>query len=352
MMTRVEHKNDAPLKRRRNEKAGRFVNAKNRVTSPKRSSQRVLGSSEGGVKNKASVPKYLQRFTSSEFETYRRIAERVDYVPHSVFHHEKAEDRFFGPQASRIKVPEWANYSEEDFFSTAKSVQKVKLSGAEEKELFLRYNYACYRLSKLVDAQRQRRSAGRARQMVLWQRRMMETRSALTGANLALVLAMAKRTRIPNVEFSELISEGNMALLRAIEKFDVSRGFKFSTYACRAILKSFNRLATKTGRYRQLFPTEYDPELERSDYDVMRHEIQRDDSVDSLREIINRNLANLSQTERTIVIERFALGSAGKKQTLGQVGEMVGLTNERVRQIQNHALDKLRLALDEQCLVA
>ena len=143
-----------------------------------------------------------------------------------------------------------------------------------------------------------------------------------------------------------------MALLRSVEKFDVSRGFKFSTYACRAILKSFNRLATKTGTYRRRFPREYDPELERSDWDVRKHEIQRDDSIDAVREILARNQARLSDVERTVVMERFAIMTRGKGKTLAEVGEIVGLTNERVRQIQNIALAKIREALDEGYLVA
>ena len=75
---------------------------------------------------------------------------------------------------------------------------------------------------------------------------------------------MAKRTRMGDVDFGELVSEGNMALLRAVEKFDIGRGFKFSTYACRAILKAFSRIAMKTNRYRQAFPTEFDPTMEKS----------------------------------------------------------------------------------------
>ena len=226
------------------------------------------------------------------------------------------------------------------------------LTAKDEVKLFLAYNYARYRLTKLVEAQRRRVSAACAKGMVMWYQRAMVARASLVRANMALVLSMAKRTRIPNVEFSELVSEGNMALLRSVEKFDVARGFKFSTYACRAILKSFNRLATKTGRYRQHFPTEFDPELERSDYDVHKHEIQWDDSLDALREILVRNRARLSEVERTIVLERFAITTRGKGRTLAEVGKIVGLTNERVRQIQNLALDKIREAMNEDYLVA
>ena len=51
-------------------------------------------------------------------------------------------------------------------------------------------------------------------------------------------------------EFAEIVSEGNMALMRAVDKFSVDRGFKFSTYACRAILKAFSRTAMKSSRHR------------------------------------------------------------------------------------------------------
>ena len=123
--------------------------------------------------------------------------------------------------------------------------------------------------------------------------------------------------------------------------------FKLSTYACRAILKSFNRLATKTGRYRQHFPTEFDPELERSDHEVVKHDNQRADSMEAVREILVKNRARLTDVERTIVLERFAITSRGKGMTLAEVGKIVGLTNERVRQIQNIALRKLRKMIEK-----
>lgn len=297
------------------------------------------------------APAYLRDLSEADRRTYHRIPEEVYYVENDLFSEDGTEQRLFGQEAMQINMPRWTTFSSDPIEDMPRK-RKSSLKGQEEAELFLRYNYARYRLAKLVKAQAKRKSPARARQMVLWQKRAMRCRADLTSANMALVMAMAKRTRIPNVEFGELISEGNMALLRSIEKFDVSRGFKFSTYACRAILKSFNRLATKTGRYRQYFPTEYDPDLERSDYDERRHEFQRRDSVESLREILSKNHAKLTKTERTIVMERFAIGSEGKGRTLAEVGKMVGLTNERVRQIQNHALGKLRGALDDHYLVA
>jgi len=297
----------------------------------------------------------LDGLSQDDRVAYEQIDTEVDYVGHRSFARPGTEEALFGEAAEQVTVPEWTQFPEVPEEIKSARAPRTALSARDEARLFLRYNYARYRLAKLVAAQRRRRSAGRARQMVVWYRRAQEARADLVRANMALVLAMAKRTRIPNVEFGELVSEGNMALLRSVEKFDVSRGFKFSTYACRSILKSFNRLATKTGRYRQHFPTEYDPDLERSDYDVHKHEMQREQSIGALADILDHNRAKLTQVEQTVVRERFALGRHGKGgrgRTLAEVGKMVGLTNERVRQIQKLALEKIRMVLDEEYLVA
>ena len=293
---------------------------------------------------------FLSKLTAEQQRLYKRIPSRIDYMDHPSFESAATEDDLFGEEAEQVNVPAWTHFPDVPEDLEASRSTRTVLRGAEEGQLFLQYNYARRRLANLIEAQQQRKSTHRAKAMALWFQRVMTIRAKLVRANMALVLAMAKRTRIPNVEFGELVSEGNMALLRSVEKFDVSRGFKFSTYACRAILKSFNRLATKTGRYRQRFPTEFDPDMERSDYDEKKHDIQLEDSLDALREILAQNRANLSDVERTIVMERFAITSRGKGRTLSEVGKVVGLTNERVRQIQNLALEKRRVALDAEYL--
>ena len=186
---------------------------------------------------------------------------------------------------------------------------------------------------------------------------MLTTRGVIVRVNLPLVLAMAKRTRLTHIDFNEMISEGNMALLRSVEKFDCGRGFKFSTYSCRAILKSFSRVAMRASRYRGRFPTEFDPTMERSDYAETKRAGVKADCVDELKDILVANVADLSTVERTVINERFAIGKPDfgddtSPKTLEQVGHLIGVTKERVRQIQNKALKKIRLALEEQYLAA
>ena len=283
---------------------------------------------------------------------YRRIPESISHVPHESFELPATEQELFGAGAAEVDVPRWTHFPEVPEDTPPSRKARKALSKDDEARLFLRFNYARYRLGELSAKQLKRFSKRRSEEMVRWYQHARATQASIVDANMALVMAMARRTRIPHVDFPELVSEGNMALLRAIEKFDVSRGFKFSTYACRAILKGFNRMATKTGRYVQRFPTEFDPELERSDYDVLKHQIQQDNAVDDLREVLAANRANLTDVERTVVTQRFALDSGGKKKTLSEVGLQVGLTTERVRQIQKKALAKLKATLNEEYLAA
>jgi RNA polymerase sigma factor (sigma-70 family) len=195
-----------------------------------------------------------------------------------------------------------------------------------------------------------------ARDILHWFDRAEAYRDQLAQTNLALVLAMAKRTRMSEVDFADLVSEGNMALLRAIDKFDVGRGFKFSTYGCRAILKAFSRAGVKHSKYRTRFPPDFDPSLERSDYQEEKNEQHEAECVDEIRLILHSNRAELTEIEKEVIEHRFALGERGGSTrqagessplTLEQVGRIIGVTKERVRQIQNKALEKLRLSLEE-----
>jgi RNA polymerase primary sigma factor len=284
------------------------------------------------------------RFGELERELYERIPEEIGYVWHPSFGEPGVEEELFAADRT-IELPTWQSYTTDPEVMPPPVSRKNALSPGDEALLFLRYNYARYRLAKLRAPQRRRASAARASQMARWYRRAMQLRTDAVRANLGLVLSMAKRTRTSGVEFGELVSEGSMALLRSVDKFDVSRGFKFSTYACRAILKSFARTARKARRYRQYFPAQYDPDLDRSDRDVRRHEIRWANSLHLLREVLADNHAYLTDVEMQVVSERFAICPHGRGQTLAQVAWVVGLSPERVRQIQNRALVKLRSAL-------
>jgi RNA polymerase primary sigma factor len=226
----------------------------------------------------------------------------------------------------------------------------VLLTAAQERVIFLQFNYARFRVRQIQEGLQGRSpTADEARQMIHWFRIARRYREQISEINLALVLAMARRVRLGESDFPDLIGEGNMALMRSVDKFDCGRGFKFSTYACRSILKAFSRYGIKLVKHRQRFPSEFDPEFERSNHlEEVRAQHERDSAAE-VRYLVESQRADLSEVERRVISHRFGLDApAGSPLlTLEQVGQMIGVTKERVRQIQNKALEKLRTAILE-----
>ncbi|MFP4143574.1 MAG: sigma-70 family RNA polymerase sigma factor [Phycisphaeraceae bacterium] len=290
----------------------------------------------------------------------RLLNEKYDYVHDELFElpAEEAERKIFD-EAPEIEKPDTSWYHPVmDNFTETRSAQNsgtVLLTAEQERALFLQFNYCRFRTYKLREQLQTQEEIdpAEARELLSWYRRGENYRDQIAQTNLALVLAMAKRTRMSEVDFADLVSEGNMALLRAVDKFDVSRGFKFSTYACRAILKAFSRSGVKLSKYRQMFPTDFDPKLERSNHGEQKRDEHEDDCVDELKTIIHRNRAELSDIEQEVITHRFALGKPEDEAnplTLEQVGRIIGVTKERVRQIQNKALEKIRHTLEDEFL--
>lgn len=299
-------------------------------------------------------------FAEDQVLLTKLLTEPVDFVENEAFVDPSIEQKVFGGPAKFADRHATRFISLADLItdSVAGGERRPALSAEQETHLFLRFNYARSQVRNiLAQFAGKRLSRAATRRGLAWGHRVLGARSVIVRLNMPLVLAMAKRTRLTNIDFNEMVSEGNMALLRSVEKFDCARGFKFSTYSCRAILKAFSRVAMRFSRYRGQFPTEFDPAMERSDHLDRRRKGIEADCVDELKSILLENLADLSEVESTVIRERFALGpalcaeGAGPK-TLEQVGHIIGVTKERVRQIQNNALKKIRGTLEDRYLAA
>jgi len=344
---------ESPLMRARKRGTPEGVSrAMPRVTSAERSVQ--------------SVPQNtLAPLTQAEERHLKKLlSEPMDYIDHAEYHLPDAAARIYG--AEEIARPDvtWYRPLMDDFISTRsrgarppKAQSTVLLTGAQERVLFMKYNFARFSISEI-----QKQAASRsltlaeAREMLRWHAIATQYREQLAETNLALVLAMAKRVRLSEVDFADLIGEGNMALMRSVDKFDCGRGFKFSTYACRAILKAFSRHGIKVSTQKKRFGAEYDPALEKSNHlETVRATHERE-CADEVRHIVTSNKADLSDIEIKVISHRFGLdvelaleqGTSAvpaEPLTLEQVGQVIGVTKERVRQIQNKALEKIRTAL-------
>ncbi len=222
------------------------------------------------------------------------------------------------------------------------------LNREQEGHLFRKFNYLKYKASKL----REQVDPARAKSSVMDEiERLYDQAVALKNqivrANLRLVVSIAKRHVGQGDNFFELVSDGNMSLIRAVEKFDFARGNKFSTYASWAIMKNFARTIPDEHRHRDRFRTShsemfYSTEERRSDQ-------YEQESAQHTRETqIGKILERLDEREQKIIISRFGLSRGHEPLTLKEVGAEMGVTKERIRQIEARALDKLRIAAQEE----
>src|SRR5437588_8379569 len=278
------------------------------------------------------------------------LGESYAFMDSPIFQRKDIEQELFDfEKEPELPMTSWYQPTRDEAVDQTMAGAPQLMKGAEERMMFLRFNYSKTQLCRI---QRLIKKSGltrkRAEEFLEWHRRFEHFREYLVRTNLALVLAMAKRTRLGDVDFAEVVSEGNMALIRAVDKFNVDRGFKFSTYACRAILKAFSRTALKSSRHRTRFPVEFEPDMEKSDWQDRRRDQVEEDCIDELKAIVDRNLADLSPVEDTVIRRRFNWKQEEDSPlTLEEVGQIIGVTKERVRQIQNKALAKIRLVMED-----
>jgi RNA polymerase primary sigma factor len=281
-----------------------------------------------------------------------------------------------------------------------KQIGKVALlNAAEEVELAMRIEAGLFAEDKLSSMSEAEKKSQLGRELTWVSKDGARAKSHLLGANLRLVVSLAKRYTGRGMQFLDLIQEGNLGLIRAVEKFDYTKGFKFSTYATWWIRQAITRAMADQARtiripvhmvevinklarvQRQMLqdlgreptPEELSRELDMTPEKVV--EVQKygrepislhtplgedgdsefGDLIEDTEAVVPADavgftmlqkqleslLDSLSEREAGVIRMRFGLGD-GMPKTLDQIGDTFGVTRERIRQIESKTMAKLR----------
>ena len=281
-----------------------------------------------------------------------------------------------------------------------KQIGKVALLNAEQEvELAMRIEAGLFAEEKLSQMSDQEKRSQLGRELAWVARDGQRAKNHLLGANLRLVVSLAKRYTGRGMQFLDLIQEGNLGLIRAVEKFDYTKGFKFSTCATWWIRQAITRAMADQARtiripvhmvevinklarvQRQMLqdlgreptPEELSRELDMTPEKVI--EVQKygrepislhtplgedgdsefGDLIEDTEAVVPADavgftmlqrqleglLDSLSEREAGVIRMRFGLGD-GQPKTLDQIGDTFGVTRERIRQIESKTMAKLR----------
>lgn len=286
----------------------------------------------------------------SEVRTARLIDQPIDYMDSEEFTKRGAEKLILGPPPEREKKTKKVT-APPGLPPYLASLYIVPLLTREDEQYYFRkMNYLKFLAAKLCAELK--KSRPRSRDMDKIETLMEESlkvKNFLIRSNLRLVVSIAKRHVKPNTNFFEMVSDGNMSLIRAIEKFDYTQGNKFSTYASWAIMKNFARSIPAEHVRLDRFRTGNDEVLDYSS-DNRANQFKEELVNRQQHQMLVRILDQLDERERDIVVMRFGLMQGTEHQTLQQVGNHFGVTKERIRQIEARALRKARDIAEEKRL--
>lgn len=291
------------------------------------------------VRSKSTRSKSVSPPTATQQRALRLKERVIECISHSSFRHPEYVESLLALQLPPLQNPDDAPGGTSGYLSGLYEVEL--LSGLQEEQLFALMNllkFQAQQLQKKLDLSRPSIQTMNTIERQLT--RANEVRNHIVRANLRLVVALAKKFAASSGHLEDLISEGHLPLIRAVELFDFSRGFRFSTYATWAVRNHFLRSRKDDARYQERFhdgaPFALDHALD------PRNSWQADESQRTAQQVlVDHLLSQLNDREREILSARFGLDGQCAEQTLAEIGDRIGLSKERVRQLAARALEKL-----------
>lgn len=309
------------------------------------------------IRGGASATRLAERYGRTRSSIYRIATEHrvqtlldqpIEFMPSEEFSDPEADEKILNAEFE-LDLPDHSDLDPSSDMPPYLADLYVTplLTREQEQFLFRKMNYLKFKAAVIRDAlpgSRQKSEDMDRLESLLEE--SLTVKNILIRCNLRLVVSIARKHRRTSSNFFEMVSDGNMVIIRAIEKFDYSRGNKFSTYATWAVMRSYARSVPAEGVQLDRFRTGSEELLsdETDDRSTIREDERR---ANSQLETIESILDQLTEREQEAMSLRFALQDQRKPMTLEQIGERLGVSRERTRQIINTGLEKLRAIADE-----
>jgi RNA polymerase primary sigma factor len=277
----------------------------------------------------------------------------IDFMGNADFSQDSIESSLFSDnrllpisseELQRVKTPDLPAH-------LARLCETKLLTPAEEVETFRRMNFLRYKANELRSELKESEQPENAKNQASnsWTVRRIEAllkasdwyRDRLVKSNMRLVISIVKKFVNGHNGFDDLLSDGIIALMRAVDKFDVGLGYRFSTYATQVVRRnSYRRVMEKQKERQRVTLSVHDPGIDISD--EYRSAGMSEARWEALRGRLSTMLDKLDRREKLIIRARFSLGGHRNVQTLQKLADRLGVSKERIRQLEKRALDKLR----------
>lgn len=270
------------------------------------------------------------------------LASEIDFVPNRSFRAASAEAKILRQQPAPQEETRSATVPRDLPAHLARLCECPLLSAVVEADLFRRMNYLKFRAhalkTQLNPDRPNRRTLEEAERFLA---EATAIRERIIRANMRLVISIVKKFVGPQHSFDDLLSDGTMSLMHAVDKFDFARGFRFSTYAYHAIARNAYRAITERTKKNANFAMDFESAL----FNAEDNRATGDMSEQTWSRLTNQlatALDRLDRRDRFIIRSRFALGAHRKVKTFQSLADRLGISKERVRQLEQRAIEKLR----------